>query len=76
MRKNSKCVCVFLVVWSGIGAFGQDPAPVKAALAMMRKIESEEVRLPLVAMSEGNKERLRKILEAQGLLPDSAAKLK
>ena len=52
-----------------------NPAPVKAALAMMKKIESEEVRLPLVAMAEGNKERLRKILEAQGLLPESAAKL-
>jgi len=47
-----------------------NPAPVKAALAMMKKIESEEVRLPLVTMSESNKERLRKILEAQGLLPD------
>ncbi len=28
-----------------------NPAPVKAALAMMKKIESEEVRLPLVTMS-------------------------
>ncbi len=51
-----------------------NPAPVKAALAMMREIESEEVRLPLVAMSEGNKERLRKVLEAQGLLPEAAEK--
>jgi 4-hydroxy-tetrahydrodipicolinate synthase len=46
-----------------------NPAPVKAALAMMKKIESEEVRLPLVTMSASNKEHLRKILEAQGLLP-------
>jgi 4-hydroxy-tetrahydrodipicolinate synthase len=45
-----------------------NPAPVKAALAMMKKIESEEVRLPLVTVSEGNKERLRKLLETQGLL--------
>ena len=45
-----------------------NPAPVKAALAMMKKIESEEVRLPLVTMSASNKERLRKTLEAQGLL--------
>ncbi|MGO8942361.1 MAG: 4-hydroxy-tetrahydrodipicolinate synthase [Syntrophobacteraceae bacterium] len=45
-----------------------NPAPVKAALAMMKKIESEEVRLPLVTMGQDNKERLRKILEAQGLL--------
>ena len=50
------------------------PAPVKAALAMMKKIESEEVRLPLVTMGEDNRERLRKILEAQGLLPESAEK--
>ena len=46
-----------------------NPAPVKVALAMMKKIESEEVRLPLVTMSENNRERLRKVLEAQGLLP-------
>jgi 4-hydroxy-tetrahydrodipicolinate synthase len=46
-----------------------NPAPVKAALAMMKKIESEEVRLPLVTMSASNKEHLRKILEDQGLLP-------
>jgi hypothetical protein len=41
---------------------------------MMKKIESEEVRLPLVTMGEKNKERLRKILETQGLLPESAEK--
>jgi 4-hydroxy-tetrahydrodipicolinate synthase len=46
-----------------------NPAPVKAALAMMKKIESEEVRLPLVTMGQENKERLMKILQAQGLLP-------
>jgi 4-hydroxy-tetrahydrodipicolinate synthase len=45
-----------------------NPAPVKAALAMMGKIESEEVRLPLVTMLESNRERLRQVLEAQGLL--------
>lgn len=48
-----------------------NPVPVKAALAMMKKIESEEVRLPLVTMSEGNKEGLRKVLETQGLLERS-----
>lgn len=47
-----------------------NPVPVKAALVMMKKIESEEVRLPLVTMDEANKERLRKVLEAQGLLAD------
>jgi 4-hydroxy-tetrahydrodipicolinate synthase len=45
-----------------------NPAPVKAALAMMNKIESEEVRLPLVTLSENSKVRLRQVLEAQGLL--------
>jgi 4-hydroxy-tetrahydrodipicolinate synthase len=45
-----------------------NPAPVTAALAMMKKIESEEVRLPLVTLSEGNREFVRKLLESQGLL--------
>ncbi len=45
-----------------------NPAPVKAALAMMGKIGSEEVRLPLVTMSDINRERLRQVLQAQGLL--------
>jgi 4-hydroxy-tetrahydrodipicolinate synthase len=45
-----------------------NPAPVKAALAMMGKIESEEVRLPLTPMSEANRERLRRDLQAYGLL--------
>ncbi len=53
-----------------------NPVPVKAALAMMKKIESEEVRLPLVAMSAGNKEHLRKILEGQGLLPEEGQSVK
>jgi 4-hydroxy-tetrahydrodipicolinate synthase len=45
-----------------------NPAPVKAALAMMGKIESEELRLPLVPMSEPNRERLRRDLLAYGLI--------
>ena len=45
-----------------------NPAPVKAALAMMGKIPSDEVRLPLVPMKEANKERLRQDLKAYGLL--------
>jgi 4-hydroxy-tetrahydrodipicolinate synthase len=44
-----------------------NPAPVKAALAMMGKIASDEVRLPLVSMSAANRERLRGDLEAYGL---------
>jgi 4-hydroxy-tetrahydrodipicolinate synthase len=45
-----------------------NPAPVKAALAMMGKISSQEVRLPLVPMSEANLGKLRKELEAYGVL--------
>jgi len=45
-----------------------NPAPVKAALFMMKKIPSEEVRLPLAPMSEPNRERLRADLQAYGLI--------
>ena len=45
-----------------------NPAPVKAALAMMGKISSAEVRLPLAPMSEANLGKLRKELEAYGVL--------
>jgi 4-hydroxy-tetrahydrodipicolinate synthase len=50
-----------------------NPAPVKAALAMMNKIGSEEVRLPLAPLSESSREKLRKNLEAYGLLGKSPA---
>ncbi len=46
-----------------------NPAPTKTALAMMKKIASDELRLPLVPMSETNRERLRKVLEDYGLVP-------
>jgi 4-hydroxy-tetrahydrodipicolinate synthase len=45
-----------------------NPAPVKAALAMMGKISSDEMRLPLAPMSEANLGVLRKELEAYGVL--------
>lgn len=45
-----------------------NPAPVKAALAMMGKIESDEVRLPLVQMSAANREKLQRDLRAYGLI--------
>jgi 4-hydroxy-tetrahydrodipicolinate synthase len=45
-----------------------NPAPVKAALAMMNKIPSDEVRLPLAPMSDANRERLRKDLQNYGLV--------
>jgi 4-hydroxy-tetrahydrodipicolinate synthase len=45
-----------------------NPAPIKAALAMMGKISSDEVRLPLVAMSGDSLGKLRKALENYGVL--------
>ena len=44
-----------------------NPVPVKAALAMMGMME-EEYRLPLVAMSSANREKLRKTLKACGVI--------
>ena len=49
-----------------------NPGPVKAALAMMGIIESDEMRLPLAPMSDANRERLRKELAAYGLLTEAA----
>lgn len=45
-----------------------NPAPVKAALEMMGKISSGEVRLPLAPMSDANLDKLRKALQAYGVL--------
>lgn len=47
--------------------FETNPIPVKAALAMMGLIE-EEYRLPLVRMSEANRQRLQKVLKERGLI--------
>lgn len=44
-----------------------NPAPVKTALAMMGKI-SDEIRLPLCEMSDGNKNKLKVILKQYGLI--------
>ncbi len=44
-----------------------NPIPVKAALAMLGKIK-EVYRLPLCEMSEADKESLRKVMVANGLL--------
>ncbi len=51
-----------------------NPVPVKTALLMMGKIPSGELRLPLVQLSEANQERLRKEIEACGLIPKAAEK--
>lgn len=47
------------------------PGPIKTALVMAGNIESAELRLPLVGVSDANKDYLRKILEAQGLLSEA-----
>ncbi len=44
-----------------------NPQPVKTALSLMGYIQ-EEYRLPLVSLSEQNKERLKAVLREQGLL--------
>lgn len=44
-----------------------NPAPVKASLAMMGKIE-EELRLPLCEMSKSNKEKIEAILRVSGII--------
>ncbi len=44
-----------------------NPIPVKTALAMMGRI-SEEFRLPLCAMADANKEKLKKALKDYGLI--------
>ncbi len=44
-----------------------NPIPVKTALAMMGKC-TEEMRLPLCSMSEGNRERLRNVLKGYKLI--------
>jgi 4-hydroxy-tetrahydrodipicolinate synthase len=45
-----------------------NPVPVKAALAMMGKIE-ENYRLPMCSPREESRQRLRAVLEQTGLLP-------
>ena len=44
-----------------------NPIPVKTSLSLMGKI-AEEFRLPLCAMADGNKEKLRKALKDYGLI--------
>ena len=48
--------------------FETNPVPAKTALAMMGMIPSDEVRLPLYAMSEANRERLADVLRQQKIL--------
>jgi 4-hydroxy-tetrahydrodipicolinate synthase len=45
-----------------------NPIPVKKAAEMMGLVETEDVRLPLGALSEGNEGELRKVLEGLGMV--------
>ncbi len=45
-----------------------NPVPVKAALGMMGKIPSDEVRLPLVSLSDSNRTKLQTVLKDYGLI--------
>jgi len=47
--------------------FETNPVPVKTSLALMGKI-SDEMRLPLAPLSQGNLEKLKKALKAYGLI--------
>ena len=45
-----------------------NPIPVKKAAEMMGLVATGDVRLPLGALSEGNEEKLRKVLEGLGMI--------
>ncbi len=45
-----------------------NPVPAKTALAVMGKIPSDEVRLPLAPMSETNKDRLIQVMKSVGVI--------
>ncbi|MGB9713201.1 MAG: 4-hydroxy-tetrahydrodipicolinate synthase [Dissulfurimicrobium sp.] len=45
-----------------------NPVPAKAALALMGKIPSGELRLPLCQMGNANQERLKEVLKGYGLI--------
>ena len=45
-----------------------NPIPVKKAAEMMGLVATGDVRLPLGALSEGNEEKLRKVLEGLGMV--------
>jgi 4-hydroxy-tetrahydrodipicolinate synthase len=64
---EARALCYRLLPLCHALFYETNPAPVKAALAMMGKIDSPEVRLPLVPMSEANREKLRRDLIAYGI---------
>lgn len=57
-----------LLPLSGAMFYETNPIPVKTALSLMGKV-SGEMRLPLCSMSEGNLNKLKKVMKDYGLIP-------
>jgi len=57
-----------LLPLSGAMFYETNPIPVKTALSLMGKVSSE-MRLPLCSMSEGNLNKLKKVMKDYGLIP-------
>lgn len=62
-RLNSRLFPLFEALF-----FETNPVPAKTALAEMGRIGSDEVRLPLAAMSEVNRDRLMEVLKGLKLI--------
>lgn len=65
---EARALCYKLLPLCHILFCETNPVPVKAALAMMKKIPSEEVRLPLAPISETNRAKLLDALKRYGLV--------
>ncbi len=48
--------------------YDTNPVPAKAALAMMGKIKSDQVRLPMAGLSDATRDKLKKAITAYGLI--------
>jgi len=57
-----------LLPLSGAMFYETNPIPVKTALSLMGKVSSE-MRLPLCSMSEGNLNKLKRVMKDYGLIP-------
>jgi len=57
-----------LLPLSGAMFYETNPIPVKTALSLMGKVSSE-MRLPLCSLSEGNLNKLKKVMKDYGLIP-------
>ena len=57
-----------LLPLNGAMFYETNPIPVKTALSLMGKV-SGEMRLPLCSLSEGNLNKLKKVMKDYGLIP-------